>query len=224
MHFVQRLSVVIAAVSCVGCASLWTPDKIGTRDMGSLALPVWTTDGMYLVSGRSGALFLTPPPLDLNHYRGVVVEEIQISTTDRSRKLKPSEEERLRGYFTRRLEHVFESNGWPIVETPGEDVLRLRLAVRDLEFRRFRRSHRGTIVSSVSSHKITIALELRDAVTSDRKLLFGEKRGLPFGVYNGSDSLSIRRIEDAFDDFSIDIRRRLDQVQRGKFPPPPRPS
>jgi hypothetical protein len=224
VHFVQWLSVAIAAVSSLGCASLWTPDKTGTRDRESFPPPVWTTDGMYLVSGRSGALFLTLSPLDLSHYRGVVLDEIQIRTAPRSRALKPSEEERLRGYFIRRLEHVFESNGWPIVETPGEDVLRVRLAVRDLDFRGSRRSHFGTIVSGVSSDKITIALELRDGLTSDRRLLFGDKRRLPFGAYSGSDSVAIRRVEDAFYYFSIDIRRRLAQVQRGKFPPPPRPS
>ena len=220
MHYVQRLSVVIAAVSSVGCGSLWTPDKTWTRDMGSFALPVWTTDGMYLVSGRSGALFLTPSLLEWNHYRGVVVEEIEISTAPRSRELKPFEEERLKGYFTRRLEHVFESTGWPIVKTPGEDVLNLRLAVRGLEVRRRRDSHFGKIITGRSSKKITIALELRDGATSDRRLLYGDKRPLPFGAYSGSDRVSIRRIEDAFYEFSIDIRRRLAQLQRGEFPPP----
>jgi hypothetical protein len=118
--------------------------------MQSFALPVWTTDGMYLVNGCSGALFLTPSPLDLNHYRGVVLKEIQISTKRRSRDLKPSEEERLKGYFTRRLEYVFERNGWPIVETPAEDVLRVWLAVKDLELGGPRRSHSGNIVSGVT--------------------------------------------------------------------------
>jgi hypothetical protein len=69
-------------------------------------------------------------------------------------------------------------------------------------------------------------LELRDAEKNERILLFGSRRRLPFGVYSGLglDVVSIRRVEDAFDDFSIDIRRRLGQVQRGEFPPPPRPS
>ena len=223
MHFAQWLSVLMAAVWSVGCASLSTLEKDWARDLEP-SPPVWTTDGMYLVSGRSGALFLAPSPLDLKHYRGVVLEEIQISTKHRSRALKPSEEERLKGYFTRRLKHAFESNGWPIVEAPGEDVLRVRLAVTDLELRRSRRSHHGNIVAGVSSGKISIALELRDAVKGDRRLLYGDRRRLPFGVYAGSDSVSIRRVEDAFYFFSIDIRRRLDQAQRGVFPPPPRPS
>jgi hypothetical protein len=67
-------------------------------------------------------------------------------------------------------------------------------------------------------------LELRDGGKRDRRLLFGDRRRLPFGTYAGSDSVSIRRVEDAFYYFSIDIQRRLDQVQRGEFPPPPRPS
>jgi len=205
VHLVQWLCVFIAAVSSVGCA------------------PIWTTDGMYLVRGRGGALFLTPSPLDLSLYRGVMLEEIQISTKQRSRALKPSEEERLNGYFTRRLEDVFERYGWAIAETPAEDVLRVRLTVKDLKLEESRRFHFGSVIAGVSGDSITIVLELRDAVEGDRRLLFGDKRRLPFGVYAGSESISIRRVEDAFYYFSNDLRRRLDQAQRGEFPPPPRP-
>jgi hypothetical protein len=176
---------------------------------------------MYLVAGRAGALFLTPTPPDLSSYRGVVIDDIEISTKDRSRELKPFEVERLKGYFTRRLTLVFESNGLPIVDTPADDVLRVRLAVRGLEIQRAKRSHTGSVISSVSTGQITIALELRDAGENDRRLLFGDNRRLPFGTYAGSDSVSIRRVEDAFYDFSIDVRRRLKQVRRGEFPPPP---
>jgi hypothetical protein len=179
---------------------------------------------MYLVGGRSGALFLTPPPLDLSRYRGVILEEIQIGTKDRSRALKPSEEERLRGYFTRRLKDVFERHGWAIVETPAEGVLRVRLAVKELELGGPRRYHFGTVVTEPSLDRITIALELRDSVTNDRRLLFGDNCSLPFGVYAGSESIPMRRVEDAFYYFSADLRRRLVQVEHGEFPPPPRPS
>jgi hypothetical protein len=176
---------------------------------------------MYLVTGRSGALFLTPSPLDLTRYRGVVLGEIQISTKRgyRTRDLEPFEEERLKGYFTRRLERVFERNGWPIVETAGEDVLRVRLAVKGLKIRRWRAPHFGT-TSIAATGNIRIVLELRDSVKNERRLLYGDNRGLPFGVYPDS----IRRIEGAFDNFSIDIRRCLNEVQRGEFPPPPRPT
>jgi hypothetical protein len=75
-----------------GCASFWTPTKIGTRDFKSYALPIWTSDGMYLVSGRSGALFLTPSPLDLSRDRAVVLGDIQIRTKARSRDCDPSAE------------------------------------------------------------------------------------------------------------------------------------
>jgi hypothetical protein len=160
----------------------------------------------------------------LSRYRGVVFEEIQIKTNKRSRELEPSEEEQLKGYFTRRLASVFERQGWAIVDTPGEDVLEVRLVVKDLELQRSRRSHFGAVVLGSSNAKIGIALELRDAVHHDRRLLFGDARRLPFGVYAGSDSVSIRRVRDAFYEFSIDIRRRLAQAQRGEFPPPPRSS
>jgi hypothetical protein len=224
VRLLQWVFVAIAILSMVGCASSGAPGRVWTRDFKSYALPVWTTDGMYLVSGRAGALFLTPAPLDLSRYRGVVLDDIEISTKQRSRELKPFEEERLKGYFTRRLAHVFESNGWPIVDTPAEDVLRVRLAVRNLELPRARRSHVGSVISRVSTSHIRIVLELRDGGDRDRRLLFGDNRRLPFGTYSASEPVSIRRVEDAFYYFSIDIQRRLDQVQRGEFPPPPRPS
>ena len=221
MRVLQWITVALAILPMAGCASFWTPEKARTRDLQSYALPVWTDDGMYLVSGRAGALFLTPPPMDLSRYRGVVLDDIQISTKKRSRELSSAEEERLKGYFTRRLTHVFERNGWAVVDAPAEDVLRVRLAVREIELGRSRRSHPGIVVFGVSSSRIMIALELRDGGEGDRRVLYGDRRELPFRSYVGTDSISIRRVEDAFYEFSIDMRRRIRQAQEGKFPPPP---
>jgi len=217
----QWIPIALAIFPMAGCPSFWAPDKIRTRSFKSYALPVWTSDGMYFVSGRSGALFLTPPPMDLNRYRGAVLEDIEITPRPGSRALKPSEVDRLKGYFTRRLTNVFEHNDWPIVEAPAADVLRVRLAVRGVELGKRRRSHPGNIVSGVSSDHIGIALELRDGSDSDRRVLYGDKRRLPFGTYVASDAVALRRVEDAFYYFSIDIKRRLREARRGEFPPPP---
>ena len=85
MRVLQWIAAALAILPMAGCASFWTPEKAWTRGLESYALPVWTDDGMYLVSGRAGALFLTPPPMDLSRYRGVVLEDIQLSTKERSR-------------------------------------------------------------------------------------------------------------------------------------------
>jgi hypothetical protein len=221
----QWTTGAIATLWIAGCASIWTPEKARTRNFESYALPIWTNDGMYFVSGRSGALFLTPPPMDLNNYRGAVIDEIQITTKAGSRELTPAEEGRLKGYFTRRLTKVLESHDWPIVDAPTANVLRVRLAVRGVELGGPRRSHFGNVVMGVSGGQIGIALELRDGGKNDRRLVYGDKRRLPFGTYAGTDAISIRRVEDAFYYFSIDLQRRLDQARRGDFPPPPpRPS
>jgi len=212
--------VAVAVFLTLGCGAFSTPPKIYTRDFKSYPLPVWTTDGLYLVSGRSGALFLSPTPQDLGGYRGVVVEGIEITTRPKSRALQPAERERLEGYFTRRLAIAFESIGWPIVESPGPDLLRARVAVLDLDLQPGPRSHSGILVAGRSSDKISIVLELRDAAVNDRRLLYGDKRRLPFGTYAGSDAIAIRRVEDAFYYFSIDLQQRLDQLRRGQFPPP----
>jgi len=221
----QWISVAIVIPLLAGCGSWLVPEKTWNRDFNSYALPVWTTDGMYLVSGHSGALFLTPPPMDLGRYKAVILEDIEISTKPRSRALKPAEADRLEGYFRRRLALVFERNGWPVVDAPTEDVLRVRLSVRDIDLGRSRRSHPGKLVFAASSTPIMIALELRDAVERDRRALYGDRRELPFGSYSATDAVSIRRVEDAFYEFSIDMHRRIKQAQEGRFPPPPpRPS
>jgi hypothetical protein len=47
------------------------------------------------------------------------------------------------------------------------------------------------------------------------------RRRLPFGTYVGTGAISIRRIEDAFCYFSIDMRRRIKQAQQGNSRRPP---
>jgi len=224
---VRRILVVaglcVTLVVTLGCGAFSTPKKVWTRNFESYPLPVWTDDGLYLVSGRSGALFLSPAPLDLSGYRGVVVDDIQITTKSRSRALRTAEQERLAGYFTRRLKVAFESIGWPIVESPGPDVLRARVAVLDLDLKKGPRSETGLLVLGVSGDRIAIIVELRDPANDQRRLLYGDRRRLPFGTYQGSDAISLRRVEDAFYYFSIDLQQRLDQVRRGLFPPPEPP-
>ena len=222
VRFSQWLAAAAGAVLVVGCFEPAKPVRIRDRHRGSLT-HLWTADGMYRVTGRSGALFLSPPSIDLRGYRSVLPESIEIRTKRPSRDLEPKEEERLKGFFMRRLEKVFERNGWQIVKAPGENVLRLRLVVSDVKLERHRNSHFGIAISSGSIHRIAIVLELRDALTNDRRLLFGDRRRLPFDSYSGPDLVSIMRVEEAFDDFSIDFQRRLKQVRRGDFPPPPRP-
>jgi len=214
------VAVFAMLLTMLGCGAFSTPKKVWTRNFESYPLPVWTTDGLYLVSGRSGALFLSPTPRDLGGYRGVVVEEIQFTTQSRSRALRPAEQERLEGYFTRRLQVAFERIGWQIVESPDPDVLRARVAVLDLDLRPGPRSHAGLLVAGRSQDKISIVLELRDPADNNRRLLYGDKRRLPFGTYAASDSIAIRRVEDAFYYFSIDLQQRLDEMRRGLFPPP----
>ncbi len=220
MHRVRWISGLAAILSMIGCASdppSWFDVAIGRRPHSG---SIWTVDGMYLVARGPGALFIADPPLRLNDYRGVMLDEIQISIKKGSRDLKPTEEEWLRASLRRGLLRLFDQRSWS--PQPEADVLRVRLAVRDVEFDH-RTEHVGSsLVSGVRNEQnITLILELRDSVERSRVLVFGEKAELPFGVYSGLGQVEINRVKDAFREFSRDARRHLVAAKRGEYPPPP---
>jgi len=149
-----------------------------------------------------------------------MLDEIQISTKEGSRELKPTEEEWLRASFRRGLLRLFDQRSWS--PQPDADVLRVRLAVRDVEFHRRTKNVGSSLISGVrSGQDITLILELRDSVERSRVLVFGEKTELPFGTYSGLGQVDINRVKDAFRDFTEDARRHLVAAKRGEYPPPP---
>jgi hypothetical protein len=217
---VSWISVLVAILPMVGCSSDPPPtvDQMIGRRMYSGS--IWTVDGMYLVARGPGALFIADPPLRLNDYRGVMLDEIQISTKEGSRDLKPTEEEWLRASFRRGLLRLFDQRDWS--PQPDADVLRVRLAVTEVEFQRRTQNVGSSLITGVrSDQSITIILELRDSVERSRVLVFGEKTELPFGTYSGVGEVGVKRVKDAFREFTRDARRHLAAAKRGDYPPPP---
>ncbi len=202
----------------LSCASnpLPTLDQVIGRRPYSGA--VWTTDGMYLVARGPGALFIASAPVDLNDYRGVMLDSIHIEGKEGLRALRPAEEEWLRASLRRGLLRLFDQPDWS--PQPDADVLSVRLAVTDVEFHRPHSNPSGTVIAN-RARDITMVLELRDSVSHNRVLVFGEKGELPFGSYSGSEQVEISRIKDAFRDFMEDARRHLVAAKRGYYPPPP---
>jgi hypothetical protein len=156
----------------------------------------------------------------LKTYRGVMLDEIEISLKEGSRSLRANEEEWLRASLRRGLLRLFGERNWS--RQPDAGVLRIRLALRDVEFRRYGGHVGSTVVANDSkSNNVTMILELRDSVERDRVLVFGEKTELPFGTYSGLGQVDINRVKDAFRDFAEDARRHIKAAKRGDYPPPP---
>ena len=218
MHRGQRIFGLVTILAMVGCASnpLPTVDQLIGRRPYSGA--IWTTDGMYLVARGPGALFIASSPVNLNVYRGVMLDEIRISTKEGSRNLRPQEEEWLRASLRRGLLRLFGQRDWS--PRPDAGVLRVRLAVKDVEFHQVGKNAGGAIIAN-EGRSITMILELRDSVERHRVLVFGERSELPFATYSGLQQVDINRVKDAFRDFAEDARRHLSAAKRGDYPPPP---
>jgi len=118
------------------------------------------------------------------------------------------------------LLRLFGQRDWSL--QPDADVLRVRLAVKDVEFRRITQHVGSTVVSGRrSATSVTMILELRDSLERSRLLVFGQKAELPFGAYSGLGQVDINRVRDAFRKFTEDARRHLVAARRGDYPPPP---
>ena len=120
MPRVQWISVLVTILAMLGCASnpLPTVDQLIGRRPYSGA--IWTTDGMYLVARGPGALFIASSPVNLNVYRGVMLDEIRISSKEGSRNLHPQEEEWLRASLRRGLLRLFGGIGAGMARAPFE--------------------------------------------------------------------------------------------------------
>ena len=219
MRLLDWSCAALAALSMIGCAELRTTLK-GVR---SFEQPVWTTDGMYLADLGPGVLFLAPTARNLRGYRRVLLDEIRIGTKQGSPKLRASEREWLEASVRRTLLRMLGRNDWSLANAPAPDVLRVRVALFDLEFQRNFYVPWGTVMLGPSG-RASIVLELRDSLERDRLLLYGDKSELPFRVYYGSRQIPVWRVRDAFYEFSLDAHRLLVAAQRGHFESPPHPN
>jgi len=216
------LATLALTLTFCGCAGYFTPKvhKAGTDTFHS---PVWTTEGLYLVDiGGPGVLFIRHPATDLSHYTGLLIDDIQIHSKEKNTQLRPKEEESLRNYTRRALLRVFDKSELALVDSPGTDVLRVRISISDVDFERIYLD--GANSKTVSpSGGFTAVLEFRDSLNRDRLMLFTEKRVLPMGTYFGPGAIELERIEDAVDNFARDVRVHVIAARNGSLPAPAGP-
>ncbi len=223
MKRLRWLSTALAALTLYGCAFTPTVHRTDTETFHS---PVWTTEGLYLVDmWGPGVLFITHPATGLELYTGVMIDDIEIRSKEGAPELLPAELEWLRGYCRRTLLRAFRTNDLELADAPGPVVLRVRMAINDVDFKRRYLDGGGSFTLNPSGG-ITAVLELRDSVDRTRVMLFSEKRPLPKGVYLGPGWIERERIEDAVHEFTLDVRMHIEAAHLGDLPVPagPRPS
>jgi hypothetical protein len=174
---------------------------------------------MYLVPDlRRGAMFVQHPIPDFSRYTGVMLDEIRIRSVPKL-ELKPAEI----AWLTRLsrsvlLRHFSRRHGLRLVDAPGPAVLKARLAIIEIDFRR-RIIWEGSLLFMYPSGRASMILDLRDSLRGQRLWIYTQSRQLPFYETPWRNA-QIQRVGEAFKDFALEAMRYLSVAGGGELPEP----
>ena len=133
------------------------------------------------------------------------------------RAVKPDELKDLTDYFHRELAMGLNKRFF-VVDTPGPNVARIRIAVTRVSASHFRLTIHPTLAAIDLEHA-AMELELIDSKTAGRIVALMDTR--PRGAYTKFDDLTIKKQSQAIIDVWIqEILQRLDTVFKVPEPPP----
>ncbi len=179
----------------------------------------------------SEALIYIKPDLELGRYNRVIIEPVAValSADAADRAVNPAELMALSGYLHDAL-MIAMRGAYPVVEEPGEDVLRLRVAITDVIPTKPVRNTVGTLfvparLASAAKRKITgtdlfvgevaIEAEVVDSQTNERLMaLVDRKAGDKFGLKAGMTTWG--HVTKAFREWAVAFRLRMDRAHHAQ--------
>ncbi len=177
----------------------------------------------------SEALIYIKPDLELGRYNRVIIEPVAValSADAADRAVNPAELMALSGYLHDALA-IAMRGAYPVVEEPGEDVLRLRVAITDVIPTKPVRNTVGTLfvparLASAAKRKITgtdlfvgevaIEAEVVDSQTGERLMaLVDRKAGNKFRLKGGTTTWG--HVTKAFREWAVGFRTTMDRAHR----------
>ena len=182
-QYAQMTMVLLACTLLVGCAS--APKEAPTGFLKNYPqFQQGPSDGVDRI--------YTKPGMDLNKYNRVMLDEVQffLKKSAAEQGIQASELKELSDTFHRA---IFEAlgNAYPLVTEPGADVLRVRLAITDIE------------TSNPAVSGITTVLPVGLAVSVAKKATTGSYTGVGGASMEVEflDSMSNERLAAAIDTF-----------------------
>jgi hypothetical protein len=155
------------------------------------------------------------PGADLSRYTKILLDPVEVlydASSDLA-KLHPDERELLKGYFHDAIVTAVQ-DAYPVVSQPGPDVLRVRVAITDIDFSQSFADigEMGQLRSfSAIYGETAVEAEFRDSLTNERLAAAIDRRGGEVSAYGGRiGTLGAARA--AFVDWAKIFRRRLDQL------------
>ncbi len=161
-----KKSVVASAATLLFFTSGW-------HALAAEPPPTVTYDGLELVSKSRLDLVYRRPGVDLGGYRRFMLDPFEVAFqkqwTRDFRRVSSSDRERIRRDLAKLAREVFieelgKKGGYPIVETPGPDVLRVTAGIIELYINAPDTMQAGrTRTYAVSTGEATLIAELRDS-------------------------------------------------------------
>ena len=182
------------------------------------------------------ALVYRRPDLDLSRYHRVIVDRVVVvlAAEESGRAVDPENLMRLTRYLRTALV-VALRDAYPIVEEPGDDVLRIRAAITDVIATRPALNTMGTLflpATAVSAAKraitgthlfvgqVAIEAEALDSRTGVRLMArVDRKAGERFALRKGATTWG--HVEKAFREWAIGFRMTMDAAHAGAGAAPP---
>ena len=178
--------------------------------MGPFAIV--TKDGLHLVHADGpGAIFVKPPQPHLYRNDKILLAPVAISYTKTSKRRRHVYELEMGRHIRQALTQKLESSaGWQLVKRPGKNVLRVKLAILEMELRDPEASGAASTNYLSKGGHITIVMDLRDSVTDEPLLRFVERGSLPGGFYADPSTAEVDRVKRAVDRFAADTGTSLE--------------
>ena len=177
------------------------------------------------------ALIYVKPGLELSRYKRVIIDPVTVALSPKAtaHAVNPAELMALSGYLRDALKIALR-DAYPVVEEPGDDVIRLRVAITDVIPTKPVRNTMGTLLvparlASAAKRKITgtdlfvgevaIEAEVVDSQTNERLLaLVDRKAGDKFGLKAGMTTWG--HVTKAFREWAVAFRLRLDRAHHAQ--------
>ncbi len=148
-----------------------------------------TLDGLYKLDNTVMALAYATPDLDLRPYTKFMLDPVDIAyerdprgasrpgTASGNFELTPRQTERLKELFSEAIvETLTREEGYPLVEQPGPDVLRLTVSLIDLVVRVPTDVSGRSRVFAASYGEVTMIVEVRDSETGEILVRAGDRQ------------------------------------------------
>ena len=188
-----------------GCASNRPSSDTGPQGESaqSSEAPV-TTDGLHLVRETPQSKLWVRPDHHMGRYDDVLVDGIAFAYARSQERLAPDQERRLGEILIEAVNGITADSPVGQANAPGECVVALELALKDLRFHIV--DAQGSSVSFVSSFgDATMIVEFRDSTTRTPLLRYAAHRGLGSGPATGRHGADLNRLGRALGEMVTDM-------------------